>query len=334
MTTTDFTYPRTGIVLPEYADHSGEWLVDFAVDASDSGFDSVWVGEGWGYDPFTLLGRVAEHTDCALGTCIANAFSRSPAALAAGALTLHEATDGQFLLGVGTSTPIVVENFQGESFERPLRRIHELIEILDLALSGERIDYDGEVFNLSGFTLNHTNDITIPVLNAALGTTNIAMTIDYADGLLPHLLPLPAIEDAVKEARERANHDRNLHISPSIPTAISEDPDEARNVLSRHIAYYAGATDFYNDIIADHGFPDQAAKIRSAWQEGDKTGAAEAVTPELQDALGIAGTPEHGRERMRDLLNAVVDTALISFPQDATDEMFELTIEALPPERA
>ncbi|MFB6164604.1 MAG: LLM class flavin-dependent oxidoreductase [Haloarculaceae archaeon] len=331
MTDDDFTYPRTGIVLPEYADCSGEWLVDFAVDAADAGFESVWVGEGWGYDPFAVLSRVAEHTDCALGTCIANAYSRSPAALAAGSLALHDATDGRFMLGVGASTPMVVERFHGQEFERPLRRIRELVEIVELALAGERIDYDGEVFEVGGFRLNHADGATVPVLNAALGTTNIAMTIDYADGLLPHLMPLPAIEDAVAEARERANTDRDLHVAASVPTAISEDPAEARTVLSKHLAYYAGSTDFYNDVIAEHGFPEEAAAIKDAWRGGDKAGAAEAVSADLQDAIGIAGTPEHARDRVTELLDDVVDTVLISFPQGATDEMFELTVEALPP---
>lgn len=329
---TTFGYPRTGIVLPEYADKSGEWLVEYAEDAVDSGFDSVWVGEGWGYSPFTLLGRIAERTDCALGTCIANAFSRSPSALAANALTLHEATDGRFLLGIGSSTPLVVERFHGQSFERPLRRIRETIEIVEMALSGDRIDYDGEIFELGGFKLNHADGQNVPVLNAALGRTNIAMSIDYANGLIPHLMPLPAIEDAIEAARDRANRDRELHVTPSIPTAVSDDPEEARTVLSRHIAYYVGSTDFYNNVVTDHGFPGEAETIQNAWQNGDKAGAAEAVTPELQDALGIAATPERARERIRALLDGVVDTALVSFPEGATEEMFEATLEALPPE--
>jgi alkanesulfonate monooxygenase SsuD/methylene tetrahydromethanopterin reductase-like flavin-dependent oxidoreductase (luciferase family) len=330
-TTTDFEYPRIGIVLPEYADKSADWLVEYAEDAVANGFNSVWVGEGWGYNPFALLNRVAECTDCGLGTCIANVFARSPAALAANALALHDVSDGQFVLGLGASTPMVVEGFHGQSFERPLRRIRETIEIVDLALAGERIEYDGEVFDVSGFKLNHADEANVPVLNAALGTTNIAMSIDFADGLLPHLMPLPAIGDAITEARERANRDRELHVAPSIPTAVSDDPEKARSVLASHVAYYAGSTDFYNDVIADHGFPEEAAAIQEAWRSGDKAAAADAVTPELQNALGIAGTPEQARERVNELLNGIVDTALISFPQGASDEMFRATIEALPP---
>lgn len=329
---TNFGYPRTGLVLPEYADVSDDWLVEFGVKAADAGFDSVWCGEGWGYNPFQMLARVGARADVTLGTCIANVFARSPTALAANALTLHDQTDGRFILGLGSSTPQVVESFHGVAFERPLRRIRETIEIVDLALSGGSITYDGEVFSVAGFKLNHAAGAEVPVFNAALGRTNVALTIDFADGLLPHLMPITALESAIADGQERANATADLHVSPSIPTSVSDDPGEAEQVLAKHIAYYTGSTDFYNNVIADNGFPDEAAAIRSAWQDEDKSEAATVVSRDLIDAIGIAGTPTDARERVRELLDGTVDTALLSFPQGATEEMFELALDALPEE--
>ncbi|WP_254538506.1 LLM class flavin-dependent oxidoreductase [Halomarina litorea] len=325
----DFESPETGIVLPEYADKPDDWLVDFGERAVEAGVDSVWCGEGWGYNAFQLLARVGERTDCALGTCIANAFARSPAALAGDALALHDLTDGRFVLGIGTSTPAIVESFHGASFERPLRRIRETIEILDLALSGERIDYDGEVFSLAGFRLNHADGAHVPVWNAALGRTNVAMTIDYADGILPHMLPLSALDDAIADAEERANTADDLHRAASVPTSVHEDPEEARRILAKHVAYYVGSTSFYNDVVADNGFPEAAAAVAEAWEAGDRAAASEAVTPELLDAIGVAGTPETVPERYRELLDGTLDTALCSFPMGATDEMYDLTLDAV-----
>ena len=325
-------FPRTGVVLPEYGSMTGTELVEFAEGAVDAGFESVWVGEGWGYNAFTLLGRVADRVDVPLGTSIANVFARSPAALASESLTLHEATDGNFILGLGASTPAVVQNFHGVEFEQPLRHVRETIEIVDLATSGERISYDGRIFDLDGFTLNHADDADVPILNGAIGTTNIALSIEYADGILPHMLPLTGVDDAIRTAEERAGEESSLHIAPSLPTSISEDPDEAREVLASHVAYYVGSTDFYNDTVAEHGFPDEAAAIRDAWRDRDHDAAADAVSEELMDALGIVGTPERARDRLEILLDDTVDTALISFPMDATDEMFETTLAALPEE--
>lgn len=324
--------PETGLVLPEYAEMSGSELTDFGRRAVDAGFESVWCGETWGYNPFSVLARLAEHVDVHLGTSIANVYARSPAALASQTLTLHEATDGKFVLGIGSSTPAVVESFHGEPFERPLRRIRETIEIVDLALSGERMDYDGTVFDLGGFTLNHAGDVDVPVLNGALGTTNIALTIEYGDGLLPHMFPLTGLEDAIAEAEERAGEPSDLHVAPSLPTAVSEDPEEARRILSKHVAYYVGSTSFYNDVVAENGFPEEAEAIGAAWGDRDHEAAAEAVSDDLLDALGIVGTPERARRRVEELLDGPVDTALVSFPMDATEEMFDATLEALPPE--
>lgn len=323
-------WPALGLVLPEYTDRSMDWLVDYAERADSAGVESIWVGESWGYNPFSLLGRVAERTDCPLGTSIANVFARSPAALAAGTLGLHDATDGRFFLGLGTSTPNVVEGFHGQNFDRPLRRLRETIEILDLALSGERIDYNGEVFDLQGFRLNHADGAIVPVLNAALGTTNIALTIDYADALAPHMLPLPALEDALAAGRERANSDREIRLVPVLPTAISEDPESARRALAGHIAAYVGPADFYHDVIASNGFPHEAAAIRDAWQAGDREAATDAVSESLQDAVGVAGTPDAVRRRIRDLHDGPADATLHTFPEGATEEMFEATVATLP----
>jgi alkanesulfonate monooxygenase SsuD/methylene tetrahydromethanopterin reductase-like flavin-dependent oxidoreductase (luciferase family) len=324
------TYPRTGLVLPEYAEVNDDWLVDFGVRATDFGFDSVWCGEGWGYNVFQLLARIGQRRDTWLGTCIANVFARSPAALAANALTLHHLTDGHFILGLGSSTPQVVESFHGQPFERPLRRVRETIEIVNMALSGDPLDYDGDIFSIGGFRLNHADGADVPVFNAALGRTNIALTIDFADGLLPHLMPLSALDDAIAEGEQRAHSTADIHVAPSIPTSVSTDPKEAERVLAEHIAYYAGSTDYYNDVIATNGFPDEAAKIQDAWRRGDTARASEAVSRDLIDAIGIAGTPAEARRRVTELLEGTVDTALLSLPKGATEAMFNLALEALP----
>jgi alkanesulfonate monooxygenase SsuD/methylene tetrahydromethanopterin reductase-like flavin-dependent oxidoreductase (luciferase family) len=199
-----------------------------------------------------------------------------------------------------------------------------------LALSGDPIDYDGELFSISGFRLSHAANVEIPVFNAALGRTNIALTIDFADGLLPHLMPLSAISDAIAEGEQRAHSTADLHIAPSVPTSVSTDPAEAERVLAKHIAYYAGSTDYYNDVIATNGFHDEAAKIKRAWHGGDRESASRAVSRDLIDAIGIAGTPQEARRRVTELLETTVDTALLSFPKGATEEMWNLALEALP----
>ncbi|MFB6220911.1 MAG: LLM class flavin-dependent oxidoreductase [Halolamina sp.] len=324
-------FPETGIVLPDTADRTAADLLAFAERADRAGVDSVWAWEGWGYNPFALLGRAAERTDCWLGTAICNGFARSPATLAMGAATLADATDGRFVLGIGTSTPSVVEELHGKPFDQPLRRLRETFEILDRALAGKPVTYDGRVFDLSGYELQHSGaGEGVPVWNAALGRTNVAMTLEYADGLLPNLLPFEAIPDAVTAGAERAGlADPDVHVAPMVPTCVDADEAAARRVLARHIAYYVGAVEFYNAVVSRHGYAETASAVADAWEAGDREAAADAVTPELMDAVGVAGTPTDAREGFAELLAGPADTVLASFPDGLDDEMVRAGIDAL-----
>ncbi|MHB9288881.1 LLM class flavin-dependent oxidoreductase [Halobacteriales archaeon Cl-PHB] len=321
---------ETGFVLPDGAGYAQADLLDLAETAVAAGIDSIWAWEGWGYSPFTLLGRVAERTDCPLGTAICNGYARSPATLAMQAATLDEATDGRFVLGIGTSTPEVVENLHGAAFDRPLRRLRETIEVVDRALAGEEIRYDGAFFDLAGFSLDHTGPSQgVPVFNAALGPTNTAMTIEYADGLMPNLLPFEAIPDAVAAGAARADTTADLTVAPLVPTCVSDDPAAARSAMATHLASYLGPVEFYNDVVARHGYADQAEAIRTAWEAGGPQAAADAVSEDLLDAVSIAGSPEHARQRQAAILEGAADAVLLNVPATAPREMVGATIHAL-----
>ena len=321
--------PRTGLVLPDRDDLSAADAIALAERAEAAGIESIWAWEGWGYNPFALLGRLAERIDCPLGTGIVNAYAYTPAALATATVTLHDATDGQFVLGVGASTPPIVEGLHGASFERPVRRLRECFEILDLAFAGERLDYDGEFFDLQGFALQHT-PIEVPVFNAALGPLNTAMTVEFADGLMPNLLPFDAIPEVVAAAEDRAGEASSIHVAPQVPACVSAaDSDAARHAVARDVASYVGGVDAYHAAMANNGFEDAASTIREHWKAGERDAATEAVTDELLDAVAVAGSPEHARKRLAALLDGPVDTALLTFPGGADETTMEETVETL-----
>lgn len=324
---TDWLAP--GVAVPELG--TVQETVTFAEAAAAAGAQVLWCAGGWGYGPMPLLGMLAERTDAVLGTGIANAFARSPGALAMDALALHGATEGRFVLGVGTGTPLIAEGFHGVPFERPVRRVRETIEVVRLALAGERIDYDGAVFDLEGMRLYGVPDggVEVPIVAAALGRTNRAMALDFADGITTYLLPLDAIPDALEAARSRSTTGGSVPVVAQVPTCVSADPAEARSLMARHLAYYVGALDVYHDVVADHGFRAVAEDIRSAWQADDRDRARERVPAELMDAVGVVGTPERARERLDALAAGPADAIVLSFPEGAGARMRELALEAL-----
>jgi len=124
---------------------------EFAVEAEEMGYDSLWAAELWGSSAVVQLADIAAATDdIGLGTAILNVFSRSPAVLAMASATLDRVSDGRFHLGVGTSTRKAVEDLHGESFETPVRHAHETIELAKKFLGDEgRVEYDGEVHHPS-----------------------------------------------------------------------------------------------------------------------------------------------------------------------------------------
>ena len=124
----------TGVLVPNDVDNLGA----FASRAESLGYDSVWTGELWGRDSFVALTQAAEITDTVqLGTAIVNVYGRSPATIAQAAATLNDAAEGRLTLGLGTSTPKVIEDLHGRSFDGPARRLHETVELVKRFLDGD-----------------------------------------------------------------------------------------------------------------------------------------------------------------------------------------------------
>ena len=115
----------------------------------------MWIPETWGMENFSMLGMVSkENCFSKIGSSIINIYSRSPSVIAMGATTVDTISNGRLILGLGTSSVPIVEDFHGQSFEMPIQRMREYVEIIRLALHGEKINYSGKIFSLKDFTLS------------------------------------------------------------------------------------------------------------------------------------------------------------------------------------
>lgn len=317
-----------GLLLP----HLGPDPADVAVRAEELGYGSVWLGELWGTSSVVTLAEIATRTsEIELGTAILNVFSRTPAVLAMTAASLDDASDGRFSLGVGTSTPKVVEDLHGVPFDRPVRRAHETIELTKQFLTDDgRVDYDGEVFQVADFP---SLGADVPVYHAALGTANRRVVARLCDGWIPHNVPFPDLPEAFDYVREHAPERRDpdeIDVAPYVPAAVSDEPEEARDAVRGHVAYYVGNGEGYRRAVATR-FPDEAERVAEAWRQGDREEAASRVTDGMVAALGVAGTPADAREQFAAIeAMDVVDRPLVTVPTDATD-LAERTVAALAP---
>ncbi|QLD89929.1 LLM class flavin-dependent oxidoreductase [Natronomonas salina] len=324
----------TDLLLPQVTSMDA---TELAVRAEDLEYDGVWLGELWGQSSVVRLTDIAARTDeIDLGTAILNVFSRTPAVLAMTAATLQDVSDGRFRIGVGTSTEKAVEDLHGMEWAdpNPVRRAHETVELLKAYLGDEgRVEYDGEVFEVRDFP---SLGADVPVYHAALGEANRRVVARLCDGWIPHNVPFPDLPDAyayIEEQMAEAGRDADVDVAPYVPAAVADDPEEAKDVVRGHVAYYVGNGRGYERAVAGR-FPDGAEAVAEAWRDGDRSAAAERVTDEMVAALGVAGTPEEAREQFREV--AAIDCVsrpMVTIPSNADDETARRTIEELSPSR-
>jgi len=296
---------NVGLVLPSrlYGFDVDE-TITVAQIADESGFHSLWRGEASAYNTFTLLGVIARETHSVqLGTGIANVFSRSPALLGISAVTLDALSKGRTILGLGVSSPPLVERWHGMEYDEPLRRLRETIEILHDLFEDGAVDYDGSIFNVgpysAGFDLKRD---AVPIFTAALGPTSRKLTGEYADGWLPMFVPKSSLTGQVVQMRETARaagrDEDAVAVAPMIPTAVAnnEQCNDAEDRVRRHLAKEMAMG--YNSVVDRYGFGNPADIALELWRDGDREGAAAAISQEMLAEFTIHGTPDECRDQL------------------------------------
>ena len=320
---------RTGIVLPYWSDVKKDDLLYFSRMAEDMGYDSVWVPEMWGRDAFSLISWMATATKrIRLATGIISVYSRSPALIAQTAATIDEYSEGRLILGLGMSTAIVNELWHGAKFEKPLLRTKECVEIIRMALGGERVDYGGEIFRLKNFRLLfRPRRSDIPIHIAAVGPKNIELTSRIADGWIPYLCPADFINERKKIL---GSNGRNVSATPFFPALVSEDPGESREIVREFVAYYVCSMgDYYRKLVSGYGYAEEAERAKSLWKD-DRKAAVGSISDELLDLVCATGSVEEGRKKLGEFA-ACADVPVLMFPYRATKEQVEFSMKALRP---
>jgi probable F420-dependent oxidoreductase len=284
-------------------------------DAEGLGYTDVWSAEVGGSDAFAVLAALAPLTkDLRLGTAIVPVFTRPAALLAMGAATVQNLSKGRFVLGLGTSSRIIVERWMAQGFKQPLSTLEDAVAGVREILSGKKVDLDGRM-PAHDFRLEIGVEPP-PVYIAALGPKACRLAGRIADGVIFFLKTAGGVKDALEHVRagaQDAGRDPDeIDVVARVPVAIDEDPDVYRFMSQRLITNYA-MVDFYNRSLAAQGFADEVTAIAKAWGEGDRRGASASVTDEMIAALQIHGDPDTCRARLEEFREAGVKTPVL-FP--------------------
>jgi alkanesulfonate monooxygenase SsuD/methylene tetrahydromethanopterin reductase-like flavin-dependent oxidoreductase (luciferase family) len=221
---------------------------------------------------------------------------------------LQSLSQGRFCLGLGSSTEPIVERWMGLALERPLTRVRETVEVIRLALLGERVAFDGQTVQVRDFRLQ-LGPTEVPIVLAALGPRMLGLAGEIADGVVLSFAGLSAIPTqlaAVGPAHARPDFD----VLQRIGVAVDEDPDRFRSAVRRELAIY-GAARAYNAAFARQGYAAEAEAMQAAWQRADSRAAAEAVSERLIADTYVFGSPEACRARLAAYREAGLRTPIV-----------------------
>lgn len=293
-------------------------IVDCIVLAESLGYESAWVAEGHGGDQFATLSAAAmETTTIGLGTAITSLFVRSIPTITMAAATVDDISGGRFILGVGSSHKVQVEPEHGVPYGKPLTRTRESVAIIRALLRDGEVRYDGETVRIDNFDLWFSpRRRDIPIYISALFPKMTALCGEVADGIIltrSTMRTAGTIKRHIAEGAQRAGRDpAGVAITSLLPTSVADTRAEALDAMRPGLAFYAGFFPRYNRLIAEHGFPDEAAAIAEAWARGDREAAVGFVTDAMVDATGVAGTPEECRAKIEAYRASGIDLPIIS----------------------
>jgi F420-dependent oxidoreductase-like protein len=304
--------------------------LEVAREADRLGYSCVWAAEAYGSDAATVLTWIAAQTEqIDVGSAIFQIPGRTPANTAMTAATLDTLSGGRFRLGLGVSGPQVSEGWHGVKFTKPLQRTREYVDIVRLALSRQRVSYDGEFFTLplpdgpgKALTLTvHPVRETIPIYLASIGPKNLELTGEIADGWLAIFFSpenAPELMKPLIAGREKAGKTmEGFDVVPTVPVVPGASVEECANYVRPYTALYVGGMgsrdkNFYNQLAVRMGYEEAAIEIQEKYMAKDYAGAAAAVPLEFIDATSLLGPPERIAKRLPAYAEAGVTTLSVA----------------------
>jgi len=303
------TIPFSGVPLAAHGD------LFRRIEAA--GYDDVWTSETAGYDGFTPLALAAVHTErLRLATGVVNPFTRGPAVLAQHCAALADASGGRFVLGLGSSSNVIVERWNGVPFEKPLSRMRATIEALRPVLAGER--------GPGGFKLETAPEAPVPIVVAALRGKMLGLAAELGDGAFTNFLPLSGTRQ-VAEAFGAPEKELVCRFF-----CFPAPADEALPAARRMLVAYA-TVPVYTAFFRWLGWSERIDPMLAAWEDGDRRRAVELVPDELVREVFLFGDAAAQRER----LQAFAEGGITTFVLTPVCEPHEVPrfVDELAPER-
>jgi probable F420-dependent oxidoreductase len=290
---------------------------DYFEELASLGYTDLWSAEANTTDGLTPLALASVWAPTLrLGTAILPVYTRGPALLAQSIATMELAAPGRFVAGIGASSNIIVENWNGLPFVAPYTRVRDTVRFLRAALAGEKIVDEYEAFKVSGFRLTQLPETPPPILVAALREGMLKLAGREGDGAILNWL---SADDAAKVSAIVNAQGPNKQLVARIFVCPNPDRDIVLPAAKFSMAAYLNVPVYR----AFHEWLGRGEALREHWEQwdaGDRKGSLDKIPDSLVDELVVNGTPDQCVAHIdRYIANGVTTPALMILPFGGLD---------------
>lgn len=313
----------TGLALPLNLGLPVAGNVEVAGQAEALGYDRVWAAEAGNNDAFGLLTACAAGTRrIGLATGVVPIQTRTPSLMAQSAATLQDASAGRFTLGIGISSPTVVQRWNGVPYDTRLDRMREYVHVVSELLAWQKVTFSGEFYDVAGYQLlMHVPSPPPPVMLGALGPRMLGLAGEISAGALLNWIGAHAVADAVAQVRAgaaAAGRQDPVRTAVFVRVCVTDDVEAARRWARREVMGYV-IVPAYRAAFERHGWKDVTSEAMQLWDAGDRKAAAASLPDAFVDSLCLAGPADDVRRRFEAFRAAGVDEPVAFLFSGQTD---------------
>jgi len=308
---------KLGITIPFDPFLTADHFRSLVQTAERCGYTEAWSYESYTTDAFSPICAAAMLSPkMRFGTAIVPVFSRPPALIAMSAITAHLLTGGRFVLGLGISTPNIMQGWMGVPFRKPVTMMRETVEALRAIFRREKVTMHGKMFNIDGFRLDVPFETAPPLYIGEQGSLMLRVAGEIGDGVIVNFVTpetLSSTLDETRAGRKAAGKDpATLDVACRIICAVDEDDATVRAMFRRSLTAYVTVPQ-YNKFFREIGYEKEAGIAFDAWNAGDRKKALESIPDGMVEKIFVFGTPAQCARRLKDFESAGVTASALQF---------------------
>ncbi len=311
------TVPFEGIGLKDQ--------IEIYKELADIGYTDIWSAEADGTDAFVPLALAAiASEDLRLGTAVVPVYTRGPALLAMQVDTISELAPNRFVLGLGTSSNVIVQKWNDIEFTEPYKKTKDTVQFLKEVLGGQKVRNQYSTFKVDGFKLGRQRPngerTEVPIAVAALRPSMQKLSVIHGDGIIMNWLTSEDVVKVMDNLRSTGVDLSAKEIIARIFVLPTTDEKLARDIGRYLIGAYLNVP-VYRKFHEWLGRSDQLQKMWDLWEASDRQGALAAIPDEVVDSLVLHGSPEECVEKIERYVENGVKTPVIALIPVGIDQL-------------